>query len=195
MFSIEAGIKMWDMFDRIMSNKCCDFLFIIALVISPKLAQYGLSSISAILLSTSCSPSGFHASSESCDCKQQGSSSAFFVMLSLIISRPSQLMPRPPRQIKWSPLSCLYHGCHMSICAYNFCILIDLLRKKTVLHIKRTFKFQVLCSNVYLADFKLHWISVTKSERTTCGMTWKMWIRSTKSPLVTGTGTWVPAEE
>ena len=48
-------------------------------------------------------------------------------------------------------------------------------------------KFQVSHSNLLLADFKLQWLSIMLSERTTCGMIWKMWFRSTK-PVANGSG-------
>ena len=62
-----------------------------------------------------------------------------------------------------------------------------LLGKKAVLHANTAFMFQVSHSNILLADFKFHWSSVTRSERTTCRMIWKMWIRSTK-PVANGSG-------
>ena len=45
----------------------------------------------------------------------------------------------------------------------------------------RTLKFQVLCSNLLPADFKLQWISVMLSELTTCKIIWKLFIGSTKA--------------
>ena len=51
----------------------------------------------------------------------------------------------------------------------------------------RTLKFQMLCSNLLPADFKLQWISVMLSELTTCRIIWKLFIGSTKA-VANGSG-------
>jgi len=67
---------------------------------------------------------------------------------------------------------------------FNDCVAVWFRRyfrlEKIVLQANRTLKFQVLRSNPLLADFKLQWLSVTLNDRTTCGIIWNTWIRSTK---------------
>ena len=70
---------------------------------------------------------------------------------------------RPTRRICYYTVTCQNDRRHSSkIPIFNDFV--------AVLQADRTSKFQVLCSNPLLADFKLQLLSVRLNDRTTCGM-------------------------